>query len=136
MFLLLLLEITGNMCIVNVCYPVCGVINFEIYLGFLIKTLSYKTKIQIKYCQKLSETLECSVKVVNFGFFYILFFLSCLLFLERVTRRFHALTYALPHVLPYFYRNVSTIFNALPFKLLPDVQLYAIRYIFSEIRTY
>ena len=36
----LLLEITGIMCIVIVCYPSCDIINFEIYLNFLI-TLVY-----------------------------------------------------------------------------------------------
>ena len=33
----LLLEISGNMFIVIVCYPICKIINFEIYLSFLIK---------------------------------------------------------------------------------------------------
>ena len=28
-YLILLLEISGNMCIVIVCYPVCDVVNFE-----------------------------------------------------------------------------------------------------------
>ena len=40
----LLLEISGNMCTVINCYPVCDVINFEIYLSFLIKSFSYMTK--------------------------------------------------------------------------------------------
>ena len=37
-WLLLLLEILGNMCIVILCCPDCDVINFEINLIFLIKT--------------------------------------------------------------------------------------------------
>ena len=32
------------MWIVIVCYPVCDVINFEIYLSFLTKPFSYMTK--------------------------------------------------------------------------------------------
>ena len=32
------------MCIVIVFYPVCDVINLEIYLSFLIKPFSYMTK--------------------------------------------------------------------------------------------
>ena len=40
----LLLEILGNMCIVIICYPVCGVINFEINLSFLITPFLYITK--------------------------------------------------------------------------------------------
>ena len=40
----LLFEISGNMWIVIVCYPVCDVINFEIYLSFLTKPFSYMTK--------------------------------------------------------------------------------------------
>ena len=31
------------MCIVIICYPVCGVINFEINISFLIKPFSYMT---------------------------------------------------------------------------------------------
>ena len=40
----LLMEISGYICIVIICYPVCDVINFEIYLSFLIKPFSYMTK--------------------------------------------------------------------------------------------
>ena len=36
----LFIEIFGNMFIVIVFYPVCDVINFEIYLSFLIKPFS------------------------------------------------------------------------------------------------
>ena len=37
----LLLEISGNKSIAIVFYPVCDVINVEIYLSFLIKLFSY-----------------------------------------------------------------------------------------------
>ena len=37
----LLLDISGNMCIVTVCYPVCDVINFKFFLSFFIKPFSY-----------------------------------------------------------------------------------------------
>ena len=40
----LLLEILGNMCIVIICYPICGVINFEINLSLLITPFLYITK--------------------------------------------------------------------------------------------
>ena len=36
-WLSLLLEISGNRCIIIVCYKFCNVINFEIYLSFFIK---------------------------------------------------------------------------------------------------
>ena len=40
----LLFEISGNMFIVIVCVSVFDIINFEIYLSFLIKWFSYITK--------------------------------------------------------------------------------------------
>ena len=40
----LFFKISGNICIVIVCFPVCDVINFGIYLSFLIKSLSCMTK--------------------------------------------------------------------------------------------
>ena len=40
----LLLEILGSMCIAIVCFPGCGIINFEISLIFLIKPFFYLTK--------------------------------------------------------------------------------------------
>ena len=40
----LFLERSGNMCIVIICYSVCGVINFETFLSFLIKLLSCVAK--------------------------------------------------------------------------------------------
>ena len=39
-----LLEISGNLCIVIVCYSVCDVLNFEINVNFLNKPASCKTK--------------------------------------------------------------------------------------------
>ena len=40
----LLLEISGNMCIVIVYFLVCDVIHVEIYLSFVVKQFSYMTK--------------------------------------------------------------------------------------------
>ena len=40
----LLLQILGNMCIIIVCYPGCDAIKFEINLIFLIKPFYYMTK--------------------------------------------------------------------------------------------
>ena len=40
----LLLEILGNMCIIIVCFPSCEVVNFEINFAFLIKSFFYMTK--------------------------------------------------------------------------------------------
>ena len=37
-------KILGTMCIVIVCFSVCDVISFEIYLNFLIKPLFFMTK--------------------------------------------------------------------------------------------
>ena len=92
-WLLLLLEISGNMFIVIVCFPGCHVINFEIYLSFLIKPFSYRSKKseqkfsylnnkksflgEIKNifhhfwktftCQKLSQTRGCVFKEIVFN---------------------------------------------------------------------
>ena len=49
-WLRLLLEILGNMCIAIACLPGCDVMNFEINLIFLIKPFLYMTK---KSTQKL-----------------------------------------------------------------------------------
>ena len=40
----LLLEILGNMCIAIVCFPLCDVTDFEINLIFLIKPFFYMSK--------------------------------------------------------------------------------------------
>ena len=48
----LLLEISGNMCIVIVCYPVCDIMSFKIYLSFLIKPffcMGKKSELKFKY---------------------------------------------------------------------------------------
>ena len=40
----LICEILGNVCIANVCFPGCDIINFEINLIFPIKLFYYMTK--------------------------------------------------------------------------------------------
>ena len=40
----LVLEVSHNMFIPTVCFPVCNVKNLEIYIRFLIKFFSYRTK--------------------------------------------------------------------------------------------
>ena len=50
-WLSLLAEILGNMCITIACYPGCDVIKFEIKIIFLIKPFCYMTK---KSRQKLN----------------------------------------------------------------------------------
>ena len=56
-WLLLLLEMLGNMCIITGCFPSCNSANFEINLRFLITSFSgmtktVKTKLWISYEQK------------------------------------------------------------------------------------
>ena len=46
-WLLVLLEILGNMFIAILCFPVCVAINFEINLILLIKLFSYMPKVKI-----------------------------------------------------------------------------------------
>ena len=101
----LLLEILVNMCMVSVYQPGCDVIDFEIYLIFLTKPLSYMTKKsrqKFKYleneksfwgeiksifhlfqrtfrCQKLSQTLECA-----FNFYFLKKIWSSISFYEYV----------------------------------------------------
>ena len=43
-WLLLLIEILGKMCVVIIRFPLSGIINFEINLSFLIKLLFYMSK--------------------------------------------------------------------------------------------
>ena len=43
-WLTLVIETLGNMCIVIISFPDCDVINFKSNLGFLIKPFSYMTK--------------------------------------------------------------------------------------------
>ena len=71
LWLPLLLEISGNICLVFVYYPVCDVVNFEINLSFFVKLFSYMTKKKkisrsifhhfkrTFSCQKLSQAWEC-----------------------------------------------------------------------------
>ena len=47
-WLILLCELLGNICIEIVCYPDCGVINFEINLIFLIKPFLHDQKVKTK----------------------------------------------------------------------------------------
>ena len=51
----LLLEIFGNMCIVIIWYPVCDIINFEIKHSFLIKPFFYITKNSGQKCKYLKN---------------------------------------------------------------------------------
>ena len=51
----LLLEMLGDMCIVIICCPVCDVINFEINHNFLtvfVRNQTFKTKMKISQEQK------------------------------------------------------------------------------------
>ena len=64
----LLLQILGNMCIATVCCPGCDVIKFEINLVVLIKPLCYMAK---KSRQKL-KYLE-NEKSVKYKVFFIIF---------------------------------------------------------------
>ena len=43
-WLTLVIETLGNMCIVIISFPGCDVMNFKFNLGFLIKPFSYRTK--------------------------------------------------------------------------------------------
>ena len=43
-WLLLLIEILGKMCVVIIRFPLYGITNFEINLSFLIKLLFYMSK--------------------------------------------------------------------------------------------
>ena len=57
----LLLEILGNMCIAIVCKPGCDVINFKINLIFLIKPFFYMTKnvkTKTEICRERKELLR------------------------------------------------------------------------------
>ena len=60
------------MCIVIVCCPVCGVIDFEIYLSFLIKPLAYMTKKSEQKCKYLKNSISQASKVKQKAFFIIL----------------------------------------------------------------
>ena len=54
------------MCTVIVCYPVCDVINFEIYLSFLFKPFFYLTKNseqKLKYLKNDKIVQEPAIEV-------------------------------------------------------------------------
>ena len=51
----LLLEISGNICIVIVCFPVFDVTNFQSYLSFIIKLFSYMAKKSEQKCKYLEN---------------------------------------------------------------------------------
>ena len=62
LWLSLLLEISGNMCIVIACYPVCDIMSFKIYLSFLIKPffcMGKKSEQKFKY---LKNGKSCKVE--------------------------------------------------------------------------
>ena len=51
----LLVEISGSMCIVIICYPVCDVMSLEIFLSYLNKTffcMTKKSEQKFKYRKK------------------------------------------------------------------------------------
>ena len=64
------LEISGNMCMAIVFFPACNIINSEINLIFLIKSLFYmikKSRQKLKYlrvfsCQNVYQNWECAYK--------------------------------------------------------------------------
>ena len=58
----LFLEICSNLCIAIVCYPVCDIISFEIYLSFLIKPFSYLAKKLEQKCIYLKNKKSFKVK--------------------------------------------------------------------------
>ena len=60
----LLLEISPNICIVIVCYPVCDVIIFEFYLGFLIKPYFYMTTEQKFENLKNEKSFDSEMKSI------------------------------------------------------------------------
>ena len=67
-WLLLVPEILGNMCIVIIGLPVCGVINFKINFNCLIKTFSYMAKNaeqRFKYLQSGKSFLDEIKKIVH-----------------------------------------------------------------------
>ena len=51
----LLLEIMGTICIVIICWPVCDVINFEINHSFLIQPFFYVTNSSGQKCKYLKN---------------------------------------------------------------------------------
>ena len=54
-WMLLLLEIIGNMCVVIIYCPLCGVISFEINYNFLTELFFYITNMSGKKCKYLKN---------------------------------------------------------------------------------
>ena len=50
----LLLEILGNMCIAIICFPIYDVMNFEINLSFLIKSI-FHTTVKVSTKNRISQ---------------------------------------------------------------------------------
>ena len=53
----LLFEILDDMCVANVCFPGCDVINFEISLILLFKPLFYMTEKSRQICWNISSAI-------------------------------------------------------------------------------
>ena len=61
----LLLEILGDMSIVTICCPICGVINFEINRSFFIKPSFYITKKSGQKCKHLKNKKSFKHEIKN-----------------------------------------------------------------------
>ena len=59
----LLLEISGNMCMVIIWFPVGGIIDFEINLSFLIWLFSYMTNLNIFRKKSVSKVINSRPEV-------------------------------------------------------------------------
>ena len=64
----LLLEISGNMCIVIICCPVYDVIKFEVNPTFLMKPFFFKTK---KVNKKLNVLKQCCTPQKACSFIFV-----------------------------------------------------------------
>ena len=65
-WLALILEMLGNMCMTIFCFPGCDVINFEINFVFLIKPFFYMPKIEDKNLNILRAKRALKVKWKTF----------------------------------------------------------------------
>ena len=62
----LILEISGNLCILIVCYPVCDVVNFKITFAFLLTRFrDQQSRAKIEIPQKRKEILRCNKKQLS-----------------------------------------------------------------------
>ena len=62
----LILEISGNLCILIVCYPVCDVVNFKIIFAFLLTRFpDQQSRAKIEIPQKRKELLRCNKKQLS-----------------------------------------------------------------------